>query len=210
MKRFRYLLGCLLLSFVGLAQAQIKPSTILARAQKAVYGSAECLLVHFSSDLQASTRLDNQSVSGRIYLQGEAFRLEFGSTTAVFSSGTLYAYNQDEQTLTITTPTDEELVQINPMHFLRSYSRSFLLSSLPESKRAHILGFTPKTKSEIRRIELSIDRKTYLPIDAVVIGRDESCLTLTLGEIKRLKRQPDGFFRLASEQYPGCEVVDLR
>ena len=148
--------------------------------------------------------------AGKMYLQGEAFRLEYGTVTAVYSQGILTYYDRAEHTLTISRPTADEILQINPLHFLRSRARGFstlLLSSTTTQQR---IRFVPQQKSNIIMMEATFNLKSSLPSQLTFLARDGSVLTALVPEIKSREVLPKSFFVLSAKSYPGCEVVDLR
>lgn len=206
----RYMaLGVLLLATALGASAQIKPSELMQRAERALYGVGSSM-ADFTSVYYDHKGQEQSSVRGRITLQGESFRLEYGAITAVYANGTLTYYNAEEATLTLSQPTQEELLQINPLHFLRSRGKGYKVETLPASKSTEILGFTPKTKSEMQRLEVSFLRSSSVPHEAVVIGKDGSRLVVRIADLKHQSAQPAGYFALTAKQFPGCEVVDMR
>lgn len=211
MKRFRYigLWIALCVASLGL-QAQTQPEQILKQAEQAVYGSAGGAVAEFTSTYYDTKGRAQSSDRGRMYLQGESFRLEYGSITAVYSGKTLTHYNAQEETLTISEPTGEDLLQINPLHFLRSRGKGYTLSLMPASKSAEIVRFTPKAKSEMKHLEISFSRRNALPSQAVVVGKDGSRIDIRVDNLRQQQALSADLFRLSAKQYPGCEVVDLR
>ncbi|MDO4692599.1 MAG: outer membrane lipoprotein carrier protein LolA [Porphyromonadaceae bacterium] len=206
----RYMaLGVLLCSIVFGASAQLKPNELMQRAERVLYGVGSSV-ADFTSTYYGPKGEEQSSLKGRMTLQGESFRLEYGAITAVYAGGTLTYYNADESTLTISEPTQEELLQINPLHFLRSRGKSYKVEALPASKVAEILSFTPKTKREMKRLEVSFLRSTSMPQEAVVIGKDGSRLVVRIADLKHQSLMPSAYFTLSAKQFPGCEVVDMR
>ena len=94
--------GALLL-ILGLLPASAQQSReltqLLERAETSLYGSGMAQ-VEFVTRLQDRAGKPQGTTKGRMYLQGDAFRLEYGSITAVYSPGTLSYYDQAEETLT--------------------------------------------------------------------------------------------------------------
>lgn len=211
MKLFRYIgfwVALCLVSFV--LQGQTQPEQILKQAEHAVYGNAGSAVAEFTSSYYDAKGRMQSSVRGRMYLQGESFRLEYGHITAVYSGKTLTHYNSEEETLTISEPTAEDLLQINPLHFLRSRGKGYTMSLMPASKSAEIVRFVPKAKGEMKHLEISFARRGWLPSQAIVVGKDGSRMDIRVDNLRHLQAQPEDFFRLSAKQYPGCEVVDLR
>ena len=204
--------GALLL-ILGLLPASAQQSReltqLLERAETSLYGSGMAQ-VEFVTRLQDRAGKPQGTTKGRMYLQGDAFRLEYGSITAVYSSGTLSYYDKAEETLTHSRPTEEELLQINPLRFLRSRAQGFTSIQLPAPAATTLVRFVPKGKSNIRSVEASFQTKSGSPTRLVFVARDGSRLTAELGAPSHRNAAAASFYVLSERSYPGCEVIDLR
>lgn len=198
-----------ILSLGCLTFAQSRANKLMERAERSVY-SGEATLVDFTSTYFDSKGKQTGRSLGIMYLQGENFRLEYGSIVAVFSGKTLTYHNSNENTLTISEPSADELIQINPLHFLRSHGRGYTAKILPATKATDILGFTPRSKSNIKLIEVSFSRSTGAPIEIVVKGDDGGRFIASITSIRAGSAMNASRFTLSKQQFPGCEVVDLR
>ena len=200
--------GALLL-ILGLLPASAQQSReltqLLERAETSLYGSGMAQ-VEFVTRLQDRAGKPQGTTTGRMYLQGDAFRLEYGSITAVYSSGTLSYYDKAEETLTHSRPTEEELLQINPLRFLRSRAQGFTSSQLPAPAATTLVRFVPQGKST----KASFQTKSGSPTRLVFVARDGSRLTAELGAPSHRNAAAASFYVLSERSYPGCEVIDLR
>ena len=70
----------------------VTPQTLLERAESSLY-SAGATLVDFSTELRDKAGRSAGATTGKMHLQGDAFRLEYGTITAVYASGTLTYYD---------------------------------------------------------------------------------------------------------------------
>lgn len=208
----RQILLALALGLMGIAPSaaqSTKVADILARAERSVYGKGATLADFTSVYYDAKGREINRT-TGRMYLQGESFRLEYGSIVAVFAGKTLSYHDSRESTLTISEPTAEELLQINPLYFLRSGGKGFAVTQLPESKQAQILSFSPTKQASRKGMEISFLRSSGAPSEVVVKGDDGGRLVISITNIRHQAELPVSQFTLSAKQFPGSEVVDLR
>lgn len=214
MRCFLYSALVVLLTLTGIqaqtATSQPTPASLLERAERALYRS-EATMLDFTTQLKDKAGRIQPGISGKMYLQGDAFRLEYGTITAVYTAGTLTYYDSAEQTLTISTPSAEELLQINPLYFLRSRAKGYQ-SSLRRSTPQHAtVLFTPmNTKGSITNIIAVFQQSNGLPSQLVFLAKDKSQLTAKVGRVTHRATYPASFFQLDAKDYPGCEVVDLR
>lgn len=200
------ILGCVL----SLSAQQ--PAELMARAEQILYGSSGATEATFRSVYYDARGAETGRMTGRMYLQRERFRLEYGSIVAVFSGKMLSYHDQDEQTLTISEPTAEELIQVNPLYFLRSRGKGFKAERLPDSKTMQFVGFTPAAgqKTNLRAVEVGFLTKTGVPHQITVRGADGGRLVITIGEVRSRAALPQASFVLSASQFPESEVVDLR
>lgn len=148
-----------------------------------------------------------------LHLQEGQFRLTYGVITAVFSRGVLTYHDASSNTLYISEPTEEELLQLNPLLFLSSGHKHYKISELPQTKLNHVLLFTPRSSSsQIKDIQVGFSRITGLPAEVIILsGENVSRLEVKIKKIDAVAKQAAEYFRLNKGMFaPGCEVVDLR
>lgn len=185
------------------------PAQILERAERAVYRPG-ATYADFTSVYYDAQGAETGRTEGRMILQGEHFRLEYGSIVAVFADKTLTHHDSSEQTLTISQPSADELIQVNPLYFLRSRGKGFAVETLPETKVAHVLGFKPQGKSSLKGVEISFLRTSGVPKEILVKGDDGGRLIIKITNIRQAPALEARQFVLTPKQFPGSEVVDLR
>lgn len=206
----KLLWGCILsLCLLGAAAAQGRSIERLLAPTKQLLSDKGSQTATFQSTLidNAGRTLEHQS--GTMYIQGSAFRLEYGAITAVYSGGQLTHYNKDEHTLTLSRPDTEDLVQLNPLYFLRSYAERYRAQALPETKVGPVVGFTPTKKGSIKGIELQLERTRLTPREVLVRSSDGYLLVIKINQLQASTERAASFFTLKASQYPGVEVIDL-
>lgn len=192
-----------------LLYAQTKEIERLLTPTKQLLTGKGAQLSSFRSTLYDSSGRELERQAGKLYTQAENFRLEYGAIIAVFSGKRLSHYNKDEHTLTFSEPSSEELVQINPLYFLRSYATQYQTSLLPESKLGAIVSFTPKQRGNIKCIELLLERQNLKPIEITVLAADGYRLIIKIDELRSIPPRDKNFYTLDAKSYPGVEIVSL-
>lgn len=208
----KILMGIALLASLGLASAQTKrsPQEVMARAEQQIYSKGDSEATFVSTLLDAKGK-EQGRYQGKIFLQGENFRLEYGDIIAVFSGKTLTHHDDLEETLTISTPTSEELLQVNPFHFLRARGKGFSVRDLGAAGTVQTLAYTPQGKSNIKLVTIAYNHTTGLPTSIVVLSKDNSRVQIALGSFRNVSKPfAKSFFSLTSKDFPKSEVVDLR
>ena len=198
-----------LLTGVHAQRANNTPQTLLERAEASLY-SAGATLVDFSTELRDKAGRSAGATTGKMHLQGDAFRLEYGTITAVYASGTLTYYDSAEHALTISKPSSDELLQINPLYFLRSRAKGFSSQLQGQTGSQATVAFTPLHKSNITSVVATFQVSNGRPSQLLFSAKDKSLLTAKVARVTRRTAYPQSFFTLSAKSYPGCEVVDLR
>lgn len=192
------------------ASADVSSTALLERAEKTLYRSGATIL-DFSTVLKDKNKQVRSETSGKMYLQGDTFRLEYGTITAVYAAGVLTYYDSAEHTLTLSSPSQEELLQINPLIFLRSRAKAFQMKIQGQSATHATVLFRPQqTKSNIANIFANFQKSNGVPSSLVFLAKDNTLLTATISRLTHRAAYPSSFFQLSEKSFPGCEVVDLR
>ena len=189
--------------------SSVTPQSLLERAEASLYRTG-ATVVDFSTQLQDKAGRSAGSTTGKMHLQGDAFRLEYGTITAVYTAGTLTYYDSAEHTLTISKPSQDELLQINPLYFLRSRAQGFTSQLEGKAGATAVVAFTPQQKSNISRVVTTFQTSNGIPTQLVFTAKDKSVLTARVAKVSPRTAYAASFFTLSAKSYPGCEVVDLR
>lgn len=212
MKHLLITLALLVANATAWAQKETKtssPASMMARAEQAIYGGGAREAEFTSSYLDTKGRLKS-SISGSITLSGEKFRLTYGHITAVYSNKTLTHYDKTEHSLTTSNPSPEELLQINPLFFLRSRGRGFKVSVENSNATADILAYIPEGKSNIKQISITFLKSSGLPSAVSARSLDGSRIFVKIDALRAVSEPGASYFELRAKDYPGAEIIDLR
>lgn len=193
------------------AQSPGSATALLKRAEQAVYSDRAPREVRFRSTYYDAKGIETGQTDGRMLIEGERFRLEYGNIIAVFSAGVLRYHDSEQETLTISQPTEEELIQINPLHFVRSNGKGFTSKMLPSIKDGEVVSFTPQKRSNgLKQVEITFRRANGVPSRVAIIGEDGGKLIVRILSLERTSTLQPNTFSLEAKQFSGSEVVDLR
>ena len=87
--------------------------SLLAKKKK------KTLVSDFSLSI-ADQQTQPMTYTGDLAMHGKQFRLSMFSMDAAYDGNTLYTYSDDVEELTLSTPTEEELVQTNPFLYAQA------------------------------------------------------------------------------------------
>ena len=139
-----------------------------------------------SSDFTLSIAADatqpiNQT--GSITLNGDRFRLSFLDIDAAYDGKTLYMYQTDTDELTLSHPTEQELLETNPFLYARALSKVCNITERQTANDQTLITLTPKDQSiGIQRFILTLN-KNQLPV-RIEIREGKKTTTLTLRNTK--------------------------
>ncbi len=152
---------------------------------------------------------------GTITMHGRLFRLSMFSTEAAYDGKTLYLYDESTDELTLSYPTEDELLEANPFLFAQALVKVCTVTERPSKDgKQVIVTLMPKDQSlGIQRFTLRLKKndtnspqqKTqYIPISVEVKeGKRTTLLTLR----SPTYTEPTPAFTLS---YPNAYLNDLR
>ena len=156
------------------------------------------------------------SESGTIQLKGEKFVLKTSDVVTWFDGKTQWSYVIKNDEVKVSTPTQEELQQINPYTFLYIYQKgfSYKLGAVKtyRGKAVWEVVLTAKDKKQdLERIILYVTQDTYDPLYILLQQRGQQTRSeITVTSYQTRQNYADGIFTFDRKQYPGVEIIDLR
>ena len=117
---------------------------------------------------------------GTITMRGDRFTLEMFDMEAAFDGKTLYVYSATTDELTLSTPTEQELMEANPFRYAQALSKVCTISEQTAAPQALTITLTPNDQSAgIQRFTLRIEKETMLP-SSIEIKEGKQLTTLRL------------------------------
>lgn len=148
--------------------------------------------------------------TGSITLLGKCFRLSVFDMQAAYDGNTLYIYSEDTDELTLSHPSDKELMETNPFLFAQALSKVCNITER-EAGNSTIITLTPKDQSiGIQRFTLTVDADG-LP-SRLEVKEGKKTTSLALRNVRYLAsddaKKID--YKLLSTDFPTAYVNDLR
>ena len=127
----------------------------------------------FKSDFVASVAEEADApmnYPGAITMHGTQFALTMGDVEAAFDGKTMYMYSAETDELTLTTPTEQELIESNPFLFAMAMAEQCEVSERPSKDgKQTIITLTPKNNElGINRFVLRVRTDNLLPLHVEV------------------------------------------
>lgn len=197
----------------GWATAQ-KAESVLNKAS-AAYENSNGLSALFAANIQYEKQGVSESFEGTIEMKGDKFVLKTPDTYTWYDGKTQWAYVVRTDEVNISNPSGDELQFTNPMILLRTYKKGFNLAYIGEStsdngKIADDVLLASKSKNDIEKIEIQIEKNSSLPVRLTVTMKNGLRSVIRISKMKTDVNQPDAMFVFNPADYPDAEEVDLR
>lgn len=143
--------------------------------------------------------------AGTLAMCDQKFALEFIGIEAAYDGQTLYMYSEDTEELTLSTPTEEELIQTNPFLYARALLPLCEYAEKAVGDKTQIT-LTPRDQSlGINKFVLRLVTTTLLPVSAEIHESDGKVTTLRLNNPEYKNECPK-----FSIEKPEAFINDLR
>jgi len=109
--------------------------------------------------------------NGVVKMRGPKFLITMLESEAAFDGKTLYVYQEDINELTLSTPAEQELLEVNPVLFAKALLKvsAVRFSASQKDDKAYVIDFVPNDQSVgIQRFVLKLRKKDLAPLEVVV------------------------------------------
>ena len=129
---------------------------------------------------------------GSIVMSGDHFRLDMFGIEAAYDGKTLYMYSADTDELTLSNPTEQELVETNPLLYAKALVPVCNVTERASQDGAQtIVTLTPKDQSiGINRFTLRVRNADLIPL-SVEIKEGKKISTLKMKEPQFIATQQE-------------------
>ena len=145
------------------------------------------ILTSFLSSLSSSTLTSDCVLSisseqshpfsypGSVVLEGDKFLISMLNMEMAYDGRTLYIYSEDTEELTLTTPTEEELMQTNPLRFAKALVEVSRVEEKTLTTGNKVVTLYPNDLSAgVVRVTLTLDKEGKLPISIEIKEADKT------------------------------------
>ena len=193
---------------------EAEAKAILDKTAQAIQNSTGSK-VEFSLTINNAQTNQKQTMNGTLLLKGDKFKLSIADTETYYDGKSQWLYMPDIEEVTVSTPTAEELSEINPTTILSSYKQSFKLSKendrTVDGKPAFVVNIYPEDRNKpYHRIEIVVDKSTYDIISISTFGKGGMDTTIKVKKYEKGQNFADQIFVFDAKKYPDVEVIDLR
>lgn len=206
MKRYTmFIMGCML-ALLSMAQ---QPDA------KALLDEATNKLRQ-NQGIQAAFVISSEQIEANVtlYMDNNRFVIAMEGMKIWFDGETQWTYMDNTQEVTVSNPTPEELVLLNPYSLLESYQTGYDISLMGnyQSKTFYEVRMKAQTEAQpYQQVSVMLNKRTMHPIRIKykTQGINEEAVVM-ITEYHTKKQYTDDFFQFNPAEYPQAEVIDLR
>lgn len=156
-----------------------------------------------------------ESIEGVIWLKGNKFKYTASDIETFFDGKTQWVYIKSSKEVSVSTPTKEELQDVNPTMILTSYQKGYKIKKEEDKKHNGVLVYDVSLYPEDRekdyfKINLLIDKQTYQILSIATSGKNGTTTIIKIKKYQDNLNLLDALFVFDSKKYPGVELIDLR
>ncbi|MFT3751409.1 MAG: outer membrane lipoprotein carrier protein LolA [Paludibacter sp.] len=153
------------------------------------------------------------TITGTFTLKGSKFMLDVVDMKVWFDGKTQWAYNEQNNEVSVTEPTEKELSETNPMAILSAYKSKCAVKFSAKAKSAqnHCIEMTPKAKNkDIAKIEVQVNKTNGNLSSIKLFNTNGSTSVLTTSNFQKGLKIADSFFVFNQSRHKGVAINDLR
>lgn len=153
------------------------------------------------------------SNNGTLLMKGEKFFLDCAGISSWFDGKTQWSYVSDNEEVTVSIPTPEELQGINPYALIQSYKNGYNYQYKGKHTQNGIIGhevkLIPEHEQSLKSITLFVTEK-YLPIYIKVEQDKGMADEIIITSCQTNQKLNDNVFVFDKKKYPNAEIIDMR
>ncbi len=147
---------------------------------------------------------------------GNKFVLNLPDSKSWYNGTSLWTYIKAHDEVTISTPSKDEALAMNPAKLIEMYMKVFdceylKMETLTNGQKAHHIRMNNNKRNvPIKSIDVWIDEKDFTLKRINISTNDGKKQGIILSEMKMDKSIPTDIFNFDNKQFPNVEIIDLR
>ena len=154
-----------------------------------------------------------EKYTGTLLSKGKMYKISFGGQEVYNNGKDVYTYLAETNEVNITSYNEGDESDFSPNTIFNLYKKGYASSYKNEvtmgGKKYDVVTLTPKTKSSVQKIELTIGKTDKL-ISSWTVFDKSGATTYTITGFKPDIALADATFTFDKSKYPKVEVIDLR
>lgn len=205
MLRLMHLLAAALCCCIS-AVSQVTAPQVMANAVKAI-NAAPSLQADFTA-----TSSDNARIEGTLCMRHDRFSMVTQQVATWYDGSHMWTYSKSAGETSLTSPTDEELLEANPFFIINQYSAYYKPRITKHAGASYVIRLASTSKdAPMKSADITVNSATWLPTKVAATFANGSSILIDITSMHVLKSAlPASAFTYPADKYPGIEVIDLR
>lgn len=190
----------------------ILPAAYAAGTTTLMEQARQKLLSVKSITAAATIAADGHTSHASITAAGKAFTIKMPQMEIWYDGTTQWTYNPNSGETSVTTPTPQEIAQINPLSLIASIGDGYKTTQLPSGNSTEqTVRLLPRHPNpDLAYADVTLNSRTAMPTQIILTDPHGNTITLTVTSIKTGQALPSSTFRYDKAAHPSATVVDLR
>ena len=199
----------MVIAFVALFNAERAEAAMTAEqvAQKAaaVISNAKGISATFT------IKVDGRGMKGVLKSNGSMFSVILPQVSTWYNGKSLYTYNPRTSETTVITPTAQELLESNPLLYVKGGAGGYSYSFSPVKRNGkYVVELVPRSKkSGVKKLTFTISA-TDFRTERIAVETASGLTTVDITSFKSGVSIPVSEFEYPKARYPKAEIIDLR
>lgn len=155
----------------------------------------------------------NESTSGTLFLNGEAYKLTMDGQVVISDGKTVWTYLRESNEVMISNAEAGEDV-FTPSSLLTSYFKDFGAGFINERQNAakglKTIELKPKSGKKFSKIHVGINEARQELVNMAIFDNGGNTFQYELSKMAPNQVIAKDFFRFNTKDFPGVEVIDMR
>lgn len=189
---------------VAVAASAQSPSSVVDKVLAAIKSSKAVSASYTVASAHGSS-------NGTLVMSGKKFRVLASDVKCWYNGTNMWSYSPATDEVNITTPTAADLQMTNPYSVAQNFKSAYIISKGGTGNGTYTIRFTPKKKSNVKHLLVTVSTSSYLISKAVIVENNGGKTTITISNYNRNASASGATFEFDKKQVPaGTEIVDLR
>lgn len=215
MKRLIVLYAIMLIFSPIFAQKEIKNGVVIDKQAEGIISKTSSKLKSespISLDFSLSTKENKKSSSekGSLTFNNNKYYASFIDNKAYCDGKSIWIYNKDTKEVTINNVENSESDILNISKFVADANKNYRAKLIREEKGNYIIDLLPKTKSDISKVRLLINKQSLRINEMSLSYKSGNTYIYKITSYKVKVKTVDTDFVFQKKNFPNATIVDLR
>lgn len=179
-------------------------------ARQVIANTAKALNEAPSLDVKANVETSQGTFAVNMKIARDKFVLDYPQMKVWYDGTTQWTYVKDQRELSISDPTEDELLECNPFAIINYYGKVYSARRLQGNETTIELVANNTASTNIRKAVVTVSPTTYFPEKIVVTFANGKTMTVRIVSVKKGPKLAASTFVYDKNKYPAAETVDLR